>query len=87
MDPLEEMTTATAVATMKGLGDKVLQLHHYGPLRNILLGAGLAYAAQKEKYWHFPIAFVFPSVYAGYHVYKQRDVLRAEAVGFLKELR
>ncbi len=87
MDPLEEMITATAVAAIKGLGDKVLQLHHFGPLRNILLGAGLAYAAQKEKYWHLPIAFVVPSVYAGYHAYKQRYVLRAEAVGFLKELR
>lgn len=80
------MIAATAVAAIKGLGDRVLQLHYYGPLRNILLGAGLAYAAQKEKYWHFPIAFLVPSVYAGYHVYKQRDVLRSEAVAFAKEL-
>jgi hypothetical protein len=72
---------------MKNIQEGVVRLHHYGPLRNILLGAGLAYAAQKEKYWHFPIAFVFPSVYAGYHVYKQRDVLRSEAVAFAKELR
>lgn len=86
MDSLEGMTTATAVATMKNLKEGVVRLHHFGPVRNILLGAGLAYAAQKEKYWHFPIAFVFPSAYAGYHAFKERGTLRGEAVAFVKEL-
>jgi len=81
------MATATFVDAMKNMKEGIVRLHHFGPLRNILLGAGLAYAAQKEKYWHFPIAFVFPSVYAGYHAYKQRDVLRSEAVSLVKEMR
>ena len=72
------MTTATVVAAIKGLGDNVVKLQHYGPLRNILAGAGIAYAIEKEKYWQLPITFVVPSIYAGYHGYKNRR----EAVKF-----
>jgi hypothetical protein len=43
-----------------------------GSLRNVLLGAGIAYAIEKEQYTHIPIVFVFPSVYAGYQLYKNK---------------
>ena len=79
--------TTTAVTTLKHMTQGVISVNHFGPVRNILMGAGFAYAVQKEKYWHLPAALVFPSVYAGYHVYKQRDVVRAEAVALVKELR
>lgn len=49
----------------------------FGPVRNILAGAGIAYAIEKEKYWHLPITFFVPSIYAGYHTYKnRRDVVK-----------
>jgi hypothetical protein len=37
------------------------------------MGAGLAFAISEEKYLHTPVAFVFPSVYAGYQAYKNRE--------------
>jgi len=36
-------------------------------------GAGMAYAAQREKYLQVPLAFLFPPFYAGYHLYKNKD--------------
>ncbi len=81
------MAAATAVSTIKHMTEGVLHVSHIGVVRNILLGAGLAYAMQKEKYWHIPIAFVTPAVYVGYHAYTQRDSLRAETVAIVKELR
>ena len=49
------------------------RLYHMTSLRNILLGAGFAYCIEKEKYYQIPIAFFFPSAYAGYHAYKNRE--------------
>ena len=51
------------------------RLFHITSLRNILMGAGLAYCIEKEKYYQLPIAFFFPSAYAGYHAYKNREEL------------
>lgn len=46
-------------------------------VRNVLLGGGIAYAIEKDKLWHLPIVCLFPSPYAGYQLYKNReDVLR-----------
>jgi hypothetical protein len=36
-------------------------------------GVGMAYAVQKEKYWQLPLALVFPYLYGGYHLYKNKD--------------
>ena len=47
----------------------------YGSSRNLLFGGGTCYAIQKEKYWHLPIVFVIPSIYAGYQAYRQMPKL------------
>lgn len=48
---------------------------YYSPIRSLLLGAGFAYAINEEKYHHVPLTLVFPSVYAGYQSYKNRDAI------------
>jgi hypothetical protein len=60
-------------------------IRHYvsGTPRNMLLGAGLYYAVEHEKYEHIPIVVICPSVYAGYHLYKHRD----DAAEWLRRLR
>ena len=40
--------------------------------RNVLMGAGLAYAVSEDKFWHVPVIIFVPSVYAGYQVYQHR---------------
>lgn len=55
----------------------ITQIQHFGAARNVLVGAGLAYAISEGKYTHTPIAFVFPSVYAGYQTYKNRETIAA----------
>jgi len=47
--------------------------HFYGTTRNILAGAGLCYAVQREKYLEVPLTIFFPSIYAGYHLFKNKD--------------
>ena len=44
-----------------------------GTPRNILLGAGLHYAVEREKYTDIPFIVLFPSIYAGYHAHRNRD--------------
>ena len=41
--------------------------------RNLLLGASLAYAVEKESYAPIPLIVIFPTPYAGYHIYKNKD--------------
>jgi hypothetical protein len=56
---------------------KIIRYNVYGTVRNILSGAGLCYALQNKKYEEIPLTLVFPSVYTGYHVYKNKeDVVR-----------
>jgi hypothetical protein len=50
-----------------------LQHYVYGSTRNILAGAGICYSLQNQKYLHSPLALFFPSIYAGYHLYKNKD--------------
>jgi len=47
--------------------------HHFGSFRNVLLGAGLCYAVQNEKYTHLPVIFIFPSIYAGYNLFENKE--------------
>jgi len=42
-------------------------------MRNILLGAGLSYSIQNEKYLHIPVVLLAPSIYTGYQMYKNKD--------------
>ena len=46
-----------------------------GTPRNLLLGAGLSYTVEREEYSHIPLIFFFPSIYAGYHAYRNKDAL------------
>jgi hypothetical protein len=50
-------------------------LYLTGTLRNLLLGAGLHYAIEREEYTHIPLIFLFPSIYAGYHAHRNKDLL------------
>ena len=40
---------------------------------NLLLGAGICYTIQSEKYIHIPLVILSPSIYAGYNCYKNKD--------------
>jgi hypothetical protein len=50
-------------------------VHFTGTLRNLLLGACLHYAIQREEYTHIPLIIIFPSIYAGYHSHRNKDLL------------
>jgi hypothetical protein len=45
----------------------------FGTTRNILAGAGLCYAIQQEKYLEIPLTLITPSIYAGYHLFKEKE--------------
>ena len=62
---------------------KFITNYHLGSIRNVLLGAGLCYAVQNEKYIHLPIIFFVPSIYAGYNLYENKD----DVVKWLKNLK
>ena len=62
-----------------------LSLYHFGPVRNILMGAGFAYAVEKDaSWWHYPLIFVFPTPYAGYNAFKQREAIRSSFQDLLR---
>jgi len=37
------------------------------------LGGGLCYIIEEKKYTHLPIVILFPSIYCGYNIYKNRN--------------
>ena len=43
--------------------------------RGFLLGSSLAYAIEKEKYLEIPVLILFPTPYAGYYAYKNKDYI------------
>jgi hypothetical protein len=47
--------------------------YHLGSIRNVLLGAGLCFAVQNERYTHIPIIIIVPSIYAGYNLFENKD--------------
>ena len=49
-----------------------IQHYVFGTTRNILAGMGLCYAIENQKYLHVPLTIFFPSIYAGYHLYKNK---------------
>jgi hypothetical protein len=52
------------------------QFIHFTPSRSFILGAGLYYSISLEKYWHVPLVILFPSAYAGYHTFKNREAVK-----------
>jgi hypothetical protein len=44
-------------------------------LSGLIAGGGIYYATEKRKYYQIPIAFLFPSIYTGYHLYKNKTVI------------
>ncbi len=49
---------------------------HYTTTRSFLCGIGLAYAIANENYTHIPIVILAPSIYAGYHAYKNLNIFK-----------
>jgi hypothetical protein len=58
-----------------------------GTPRNILLGAGLSHAVEREEYTHIPLIFIVPSIYAGYHAHQNKDALMEWIVASKKKLK
>ena len=58
------------------MNNAIVTQYIYGTSRNLLLGAGLSYAWSKENYIHIPIIFFAPSIYAGYHLYENKEAVR-----------
>ena len=54
-----------------------LAIQHYvhGVTRNLLAGASLCYAMKNETYLQVPLTILFPSIYSGYHLYKNKDII------------
>ena len=52
-----------------------MAIQHYmiGTTRNVLLGGSLCYAINNQKYLDIPLIILFPSVYTGYHLYKNKE--------------
>jgi len=57
-----------------------------GIISCLLAGAGMSYAVSREKYSQVPLAYIFPSAYAGYHLYKNRGYLHEQAKNHIREL-
>ena len=45
----------------------------YTSSRSLMAGASICYAIENQRYLEVPLAFIFPSIYTGYHVYKNKD--------------
>ena len=48
---------------------------HYTWFRSMLMGAGICYAVAEEKYHHLPLGLFMPSVYAGYQLFNNKDMV------------
>ncbi len=51
----------------------VVQHIVFSTTRNVLAGAGICYALQNEKYVEVPLTVIFPSIYAGYQLYNNKE--------------
>lgn len=54
---------------------KTIERIRFSTLRNVLMGATLCYAVEGKNYTHLPIIVIFPSIYAGYQAYSNREAL------------
>jgi hypothetical protein len=64
----------------------IFRISHYTATRSVFMGAGLAYCIQQEKYHHIPLIIIFPSAYAGYHTYKNRDTIMLNTINSIKDI-
>ena len=64
---LQHNLVQTVSQTVRTFGTTSYVLH------GMLGGAGMSYAAQREKYLQVPLAFFFPYLYGGYHLYKNKE--------------
>lgn len=64
---------------------KVVTQYVFGATRNFMLGSGLCYAIQNERYLHVPLVVLFPSIYAGYHSYQNKEHILRYAKRLLNE--
>jgi hypothetical protein len=55
---------------------QIVTQYVFGTTRNLILGAGLCYAVKKEEYSHIPLIVFFPSIYAGYHLYSNKEAVK-----------
>lgn len=58
-----------------------------GTSRNILLGMGLSHALEREEYTHIPLILIVPSIYAGYHAHRNKDLLMEWIIASKKKLK
>lgn len=65
------------------MNSQIIYNYILGPTRNLLLGAGLCYALKKQEYVHIPLIVLFPSVYAGYHLYENKERI----IWFVRDLK
>ena len=52
---------------------KYIYNYAFGPVRNLILGAGLYYAIKNKYYSHIPIIILFPSIYCGYNSFENKE--------------
>jgi hypothetical protein len=52
---------------------QTIQHYFFGSTRNIIAGASLCYSIQNERYLEIPLTILLPSIYAGFHLYKNKD--------------
>jgi hypothetical protein len=55
------------------IANQVITHYVHGFTRNLVCGAGLAYTVHNENYSHIPLIILFPSIYAGYNLYDNKD--------------
>jgi hypothetical protein len=53
--------------------NRTIYLITKSPIHSLLLGAGICYTFESQKYLHIPLVILSPSIYAGYHCYKNKE--------------
>ena len=69
--------------SMQQIMKEPITIFTHGVVRNFLGGASLCYALEQKAYIHVPLIAIFPSAYAGYQVFQNRERV---ASWFLKDL-
>ena len=62
-------------------------LHVTGTIRNVLLGAGLNYSIERKEYLHIPLILIFPSIYAGYELHRNKEKVVDWIIASKKKMR
>jgi uncharacterized membrane protein len=59
-------------------------ISHFTMTRSLIAGAALAWSVKNENYSHIPLIFLFPSAYAGYHGYQNKEAIITYVKSILK---